>query len=436
MADYSRDDDSASDSASTSHTPPPTKKTKSEIHRDDDGEISVGGGAGAAAPIAKLASSVVSFESSDGETGGRRRGSTGYDDGLSPRSSSRLPPDDDGDAEEVTNPSNKRPDRSDVVAGLLLLGDAGTPQQGCCCYCSGSSAASQAGRCVCGEEVETDKTGETKTWDDRFRELRRFRSDRGHCRVPKEYPKNQALSDWVQSQRSQPALSAATASSRLHREEEGGDSSRRKTKTTTQMTNVSLSECRRAKLDDLGFEWTARQRRGDPATWEHRFEELRSFRRRRGHCSVPQTFLENQPLSNWVQNQRRAYKFLMAGRPSLMTDERRSKLEDLGFVWDAREAYLRVKPPCPDGASASSDSEKRWNERFAELAKFRQDNGGSCRVRNDRPDRQALFNWVQWQRAAYRLAKEGERTNLTEERRRRLESIGFEWTESRNAPDV
>ena len=64
-----------------------------------------------------------------------------------------------------------------------------------------------------------------------------------------------------------------------------------------------------------------------------------------------------------------------------------------------------------------------WNHRLAELLAFQQVNGHSNVPRRSGP----LGQWVMTQRRQYKMFQKGERTQLSEERRAALDSIGFVW---------
>jgi hypothetical protein len=65
------------------------------------------------------------------------------------------------------------------------------------------------------------------------------------------------------------------------------------------------------------------------AGWEEGFSYLKAYKEREGHCRVPQSQKEHGfRLGQWVSVQR-------ADKPS---EERQRRLEELGFVWDPREA--------------------------------------------------------------------------------------------------
>ncbi|HBX50144.1 MAG: hypothetical protein A2275_06045 [Bacteroidetes bacterium RIFOXYA12_FULL_35_11] len=75
------------------------------------------------------------------------------------------------------------------------------------------------------------------------------------------------------------------------------------------------------KLELLGIDWSIYVRPG----WEKQYEELVRFKKKNGHCRVPQKFKENKSLANWVSIQRRdKYK---------LSEEQIEKLNAVGFIW-------------------------------------------------------------------------------------------------------
>jgi hypothetical protein len=85
-----------------------------------------------------------------------------------------------------------------------------------------------------------------------------------------------------------------------------------------------------------------------------------------------------------------------------LLEERRRRLDELGFVWDP----------------FTSD----WEEGFAYLNRYKE-REGHCRVPRDYKEGDySLNNWVRGQRR--------NKAKLSEERRRRLDKIGFIWKES------
>merc|ERR1719491_767405 len=125
--------------------------------------------------------------------------------------------------------------------------------------------------------------------------------------------------------------------------------------------------------------------------WNLMFDELRKFKDSEGHCSVPQSYSDNPKLGKWVNNQR--------VRRSKISKERASKLDSIGFTWEA-------------------EPEVRWEIMFEELRKFK-DGAGHCNVPFKFSDNPELGTWVRRQR--------GQRLKTSKERASKLDSIGFTW---------
>jgi hypothetical protein len=140
--------------------------------------------------------------------------------------------------------------------------------------------------------------------------------------------------------------------------------------------------------------------------WVEKFDELCDYRDLMGHCLVPHTYSENLPLARWVKRQRYQYKLMKEGKPSTMTEERVVALSNIGFVWDSQGAA--------------------WGERLGELKDFRKA-FMHCNVPSNYSENPQLATWVKCQRRQYKLHVEGKSSNMTSDRVRELESLGFEW---------
>ncbi|KAL7444627.1 hypothetical protein ACHAXH_008581, partial [Discostella pseudostelligera] len=68
--------------------------------------------------------------------------------------------------------------------------------------------------------------------------------------------------------------------------------------------------------------------------WMMRYEELKQFQEKYGHCRVPHGYEENRKLSWWVMNQRAQYQMLKKGKPSWLSEDRVALLDRLGFDWN------------------------------------------------------------------------------------------------------
>jgi hypothetical protein len=94
---------------------------------------------------------------------------------------------------------------------------------------------------------------------------------------------------------------------------------------TQRSTKDSLSPERRQRLDDIGFVWDALTE-----AWEEGFSKLLKFKETEGHCRVPTGLkLDGFNLGSWVSIQR--------STKDSLSPERRQRLDDIGFVWDARK---------------------------------------------------------------------------------------------------
>jgi hypothetical protein len=137
-------------------------------------------------------------------------------------------------------------------------------------------------------------------------------------------------------------------------------------------------------------------------SWDERFKELVDFKAIKGHTNVPQ---RSGPLGKWVSHQRTHYRFLQEGKDSPLTSGRRKILESIGFVF--------LCPP----------SGPHWDQRFQELVDFKKHNGHTNVPQSAKP----LGPWVHTQRTNYRFLQEGKHSHLTNERREKLESLGFRF---------
>jgi len=95
---------------------------------------------------------------------------------------------------------------------------------------------------------------------------------------------------------------------------------------------LKISKKRTWKLDSIGF---TRDRNQD-ARWEIRFDELRKFKDREGHCNVPQNYSDNHELRRQVSTQRR--------HRLNISKERASKLDSIGFIWQTKPMNLHEFP--------------------------------------------------------------------------------------------
>ncbi len=262
-------------------------------------------------------------------------------------------------------------------------------------------------------------------WNERYGELKKFKADNGHCNVPRDKPDNPQLGNWVHHQR-KAKLKSQLSPECIARLEALGFVWDRFSAAWEEMfatlmdykvkhghCNVSqpwpdnpslgswasnqrnakkrgrLSAERVERLEAIGFVWDQLS-----AAWEEMFATLLDYKTTHGHCNVPKDRLDNPELGQWVSTQRRAKQLGRINR------ERISRLEAIGFVWDALSAS--------------------WEEMFAALQDFKSKHG-HCNVPKAWSDNPDLGTWVSIQRDA----KKRDRLNMV--RIVRLEEIGFVW---------
>ena len=192
-------------------------------------------------------------------------------------------------------------------------------------------------------------------WEEAFTALQEFRKREGHCQVPRSYTANGLkLGSWVKWQRNQKA---------------------------------QLTPSRAKRLRILGFSWDPLEQQ-----WEEAFTALQEFRKREGHCQVPQSYIANGlKLGLWARLQRK--------KKAKLTPERVTRLSALGYIWD------------PQG--------EQWEEGFAALQEFKK-REGHCRAPYDYVvDGVKLGRWVSIQRVR--------KDRMSKDRMSRLISIRFCW---------
>jgi superfamily II DNA or RNA helicase len=172
------------------------------------------------------------------------------------------------------------------------------------------------------------------SWNHWFGMLQKFHKREGHCRVAaKAVVDDMRLGAWVSNLRQQ---------------------------------HSRLTPEQILRLDSLGFSW-------DPFTekWEEAFEALKEFKKREGHCLVPRSHLEKRvKLGSWVSTLRL--------NKAQLSQDRVKRLDSLDFSWDPLT--------------------ERWEEGFAALMKFHK-RYGHCRVgKKVQVNGINLDSWVHTQR--------------------------------------
>ena len=157
-------------------------------------------------------------------------------------------------------------------------------------------------------------------------------------------------------------------------------SSQRKSKDT-------LSKEKIDKLDGLGFIWDAVE-----ALWDATFEALQDYHNEHGHSSIPSTHsYGGYKLGSWVNTQRQ--------NKNILTEERLDKLNSLSFKWNPFDA--------------------KWNKGFECLLDYHAKQKHTLVSANEKFKGYNLGKWVGDQRT--------KKDTLSEEKRNKLNSLGFGW---------
>ncbi|MDN5202482.1 helicase associated domain-containing protein [Fulvivirgaceae bacterium BMA10] len=208
-------------------------------------------------------------------------------------------------------------------------------------------------------KIGFDFFDDPQIWDKRYKELQNFRNEHGHVYLPTNSPKYADLLDWL----------------------------------IRQIRDRDYLVRERIKLlDALGVEWEHKSSRD--WRWQEMYRRLVMFKKKHGHCQVPQKWEEDLKLSNWVCVQRRRFGI------GKLTEERKELLNKIGFVWSFKDLYNR-----------------QWEEHFELLQEYKNE-FGHCRIPLTN---KVLGGWIDRQRIAKVKGK------LGKERKQKLNEIGFVW---------
>ena len=140
-----------------------------------------------------------------------------------------------------------------------------------------------------------------ETFDEHFNDLMAFKAKYGHCDVPGT-GENVPLGKWCSKVRC----------------------SYKKIQ-NNQKSRMKLSDEQIQRLDDAGFKWSL-------GNFDHRFNDLMSFKAKYGHCVVSCTS-ENVSLGKWCNKLRPSYKNIQNNQmPRIkLSDDQIQRLNDAGF---------------------------------------------------------------------------------------------------------
>ena len=223
-------------------------------------------------------------------------------------------------------------------------------------------------------------------FEQRCRDLEAFKSEFGHCDVPKAYYRS--LGQWC--------IGYRTAYRRL------------KTNGEKPKQGCYISQDRIERLEKIGFQW-------EVIDFDKKFEErcceLEAFKSEFGHCNVP-SFSEDSSLGRWCVLLRCAFRKFRQGKDPgrRITPARIKRLEEIEFMWEV------------------PDPNKAFEQRCRDLEAFKSE-FGHCNIPYIYSADPSLGKWCNAMRCVNNeMKKLGRRKNkFFHDRIECLEEIGFQW---------
>ena len=176
-----------------------------------------------------------------------------------------------------------------------------------------------------------------RNWNKHLEELKEYKQLKGDCNVPRGYPPNKTLAQWVADQRRFYRILMKNKELEEEEEEEAGQEEARqgqgqgqqkKKKKKTPMTQERID-----KLEAIGFAWDKTQDK-HKQIWDGMIMELVQYKEKHGDCLVPFIYEDNKHLGFWVSRQRTQYNdYYQKGIKSTLTKEKVEQLDGLGFSW-------------------------------------------------------------------------------------------------------
>lgn len=176
------------------------------------------------------------------------------------------------------------------------------------------------------------------------------------------------------------------------------------------------------QLRSIGFDFATKPEKEVPdLDWTTRISQLESFQSEMGHMRVDPNYDKYSNLGGWAVEVSERHRAWQEGREYLTpeTVDRFNQLNALGFGFDV----FRTRR-----------GERTWEESFNLLLQYRHETG-SCRVPHHYKADFRLGSWVAVQRKEYKALCDGKKSKMTDEKIRRLESVGFEWVATRGHND-
>lgn len=227
-----------------------------------------------------------------------------------------------------------------------------------------------------------------KTFDDRYEELVAYKNEHGHVHMTNKM--DRALASCLRKWRLAKANPSPTEDSRA-------------------LTHEQI-----AKLDDLGMDWTVpppkKRVKRQNKSFDERIEDLKDYVTKYGHADVIPS--NDKSLSDFCNNVRYAKKH--PGKGISLTEDRITQLDAVGFKWSGTSV-----------AKARPRIQQSFSQRVEALRAYREKYGNVNIIRNVDPSLHSFCDNVRFGRS-----HPGKGMNISEERIRMLNSVGFDWKDS------
>ena len=154
-----------------------------------------------------------------------------------------------------------------------------------------------------------------KVFEERIKDLQKYKDEFGHCDVPGKYSDNRGLGNWCIRMRYSYKL----------KPKDGMPNPKR------------LCQDFIDRLEKMGFRWVVTV--DYEKSFDDKIRDLEEFKKIYGHCHVPGKYAQNPSLGNWCNRMRYAYKRISQGEKtkSNLSEERMNRLEAMGFKWAAKD---------------------------------------------------------------------------------------------------
>jgi len=228
------------------------------------------------------------------------------------------------------------------------------------------------------------------TFDQHFEELKKFKKLHGHLDATRM--KDESLGNWCRHIKS------------------SYDAMKR-----GEQTGIKLEEDRIRRLKEIGFLFDSTRIDSYDENFNDNLEQLKKYKAIHGHCNA--TSKNDEGLAVWVANLKSAYKYKQQGENKglKLGEDRIRRLEEIGFSFAPQKTDLDFDKYLEE-IQAFKEKYGHWNPSIREHVSYT-----------------SLAGWCANVRSAYENKNLGqpsksEGMRLDEDRIRRLEEIGFQWS--------